>query len=378
MERVPLLIENKIIQKRKGKPLAYEEKIEFNRCIRKLDFNKYKTHRLDEVVEVLSDVLLEELKKVYVEDHSAVDIHELMKSQIALPGDNSTAAVAKGKTIDDLLQTPFTLQRIFNPDVTKRSVYLNLDSRHRVPNDSDTKLFKWNIATIGMGITDDTYALTCLPLTNIVSMIMTPFKMPYIPRALTDQHRLSVEIVEFDQQAYIASNNHRYHFLFQINQTTDGYSTFTTDNIDQNRAEFKFSHPIAELTTITLRFGNPENYLTPTVDNLTANIYWSGTQTLFDFGFGNAHYCEIGDLVYITGYNTTDTVNDSYLISLVNSSTGWPIYSTTAFTLSINIDTSSQSGATVGPVKVYLNSKRFMLNLEFICMSDDRSVPLPH
>jgi hypothetical protein len=351
------------------KNVSPEETTFIFNSIRQLNLEKFSGYKNIELCNIITGIIIKQLEpKADLREYLKTEIEDTHESENAL----TKIKIDKKETVNTLLQKPHILQHIFNPDARLKTGYLHLDSKYRSRETDKRNIFTWNINVSGTDYDSKSSAISTSDIKNITSIRMFPFRFPNTPNAITSARRLSVEMVELNNQAYITYGNNRYHFMFRINEssalvsgafTPSAYLQYEADDIDQSEAKFTFSNPIVELTKLSLRFRNPFTELELDPDVLPAVISAVGVNTLLTFSI--PHRITIGDEVIINGFNTTTPDADYVEIDQMNNSNGWAVASNTAFTVTIPVDISGLSGAIIGnPFNIYLNSKRFIIRLE--------------
>jgi hypothetical protein len=371
------LVEAAITSARK-KPLTFAERQFFVTKFKEIDLDKFATHPIKQVITALVTILSEDLKVIRDEDMSAIDIREMQIAEIGTEAESAVIEkkVDQGTTLDSLLQDPRTLQRIFNPEATLRRAYLVLDSRYRNRVSGSQQIFSWNVSTPSGNYDTNTTALTTIPLHDVVKIKVYPFRFPNTDNANTNSHRLSIEIIEFNQQAMITHNNKRAHFLLDIERTgaVGSNSPYELKDVGNSIAEYIFHTPIVDINTVSLRFGNPLQNVTLDPDQLPATLSAVGVQTLLTFA--QPHYCATIDDIFILDFTTTNPAADRVQIDQINSINGWsinvpPSPVPTATTMLIDVDLSGLVGTIVAPTQVYLNAKRILCRIEFTYITSD-------
>lgn len=357
----------------RGKPLNYAERKYFISKFKTIDIGKFKAHPIKRVVDVLTQIFITDLPSVHNEDISSIDMHEVLNREIGVESESSIMEkkVSTDATVDSLLQQPKTLQRIFNPKAVQKSVYMILDSRYRDRTVTDPTILRWSVTTPQGNFMPDSSALTTMPLRDIISMNMTPFRFPNARNAITNSHRVSVEIIELNSQSMIANRGQkRIHFMFNINETdSPQFSPYELTDIGNAKTHFKFHTPIVQLDTISLRFGNPLLNIALDPDQLYATVSPIGVQTLLTFS--QPHYCVIGDEVILIDF-TTDAPNaDKPIIDILNDINGHAITAAPVpNVMRINVDITGLTGVIPSTTLIYLNSKRIICNMEFTHVFD--------
>lgn len=358
----------------RGKPMNYAERKHFINKFKTINMSKFKSHPVKRVIEVLTQIFIDDLSKVRNDDFTAIDMHEVLTREIGDEAESSIMEkkVATDATVDSLLQQPKTLQRIFNPKAMQKSVYIILDSRYRDRTVTDPTILRWSVTTPQGNFMPDSTALTTMYLRDIIAMQMSPFRFPNARNAYTNAHRLSAEIIELNSQAMICNRGQkRCHFMFDITKTGNAtYSPYDLAVIDSSKTVFKFHTPIVQLDTISLRFGNPTLNIALDPDQLYATITPSGIQALLTFT--QPHYCVVGDEIISSDFTTSMPIADKATIDLFNVPNGNIITSIPlANTMTIAVDLSTLNGVISNPVLIYLNSKRIICHMEFIHIYDD-------
>lgn len=354
-----------IVQKRRQPLLDHEKRYIADR-IKGLDLKLFSGRSVSDVLTSLVNLLHGELIRLpKAQREQPIDVHEMLVQEMGKDAESyiNDRKVEDADTIDSLLRSPRTLQTIFNPDALRRTTYLVLDRRYQASASDNVTSFTWNIANASKTYDPLTTAATTANLRDVVSMKMLPFRFPNTTNALTGTRRLSVELVEFNNIAYIATaDNHRFHFIFEIASTGSG-TPYVAGDIGNNLAEFTFHDPIIEVNTLTLRFGNPNKVVSLDSDRLNAVASAFGAQTVLTFT--TPHRTAIGDYVYISGFTTSSVVSDKALIDVVNSVNGWPATAVSTNTITIDVDLTTLVGVIdVTPIPVYLGGKQFIINLE--------------
>ena len=375
MDRLVLSVGNGIAQKNK-RQLQVHEKRYIGQRLRGLDLNLFKGKPISTILFALIQLISGEIDKLpkFTEEGS-IDVHEMLIKEIGKEPETSIMEkkIEETATVDTLLQTPAILQSIFNPKALRRKAYLILDRKYQASDTNNVNEFKWLIANINKSYNPLTSAATTAPIRDIVKIKMFPFRFPNSENTVTEFHRLSVEIVELNNQAYIITHtNKKFHFVFDIERTGPVGSTEPYDMTDvgNSLAEFEFHEPIIELNTITIRFGNPGDLINLDSDSLYGTISAVGAQTMITFT--QPHFCSVSTSIVISKFNTTNPTADITEITLLNDPSGWDIVTMTAMTVTIDIDISGLIGVIVdNPFKVYLNAKRFGLRMELTYIANN-------
>lgn len=354
------------------KELNYEEIRYIKNKIKTINPGIFSGRKLADVVSVISEVYLEDLKKLETYNiKENVDVHEYLVKSI---GESETVGVEvktkPEKNLDGLLQ-------ISKAPIKK--TYLLLDRRYQSAEGNNSTLFTWNVVTTSGTFDKYSSAVSSIELKNIVAIRLYPFKFPNTPRVFGNDNTLSVEIVELNNQAYIAAAFYkRFHFSFNIFRQNPLYGTsytgtqepFKTSDLSDKGAVINFREPIAKLDNLSIRFGNPFNTLTLNPDKLPATVSASGIQTLVDFGT-TPHYCAVGDVITFKNFNTTIPATDYDIIVSINDENGWYITAITSTTVTVDRDLTGLVGViNSNPTTILLDAKRFILRLEIDYVDD--------
>jgi hypothetical protein len=361
----------KQIAQKRHKPISQEELIYLKQRIKCIDKNILINKKMHELLPALVEIYEKELIKLPKStQYESIDIHDVLVKEIGKESESISGPknIEKDATIDSLLQKPKLLQRIFNPQVLRYKTYLILDRKYQSQDSNNTTEFRWYVTDISHPHTSN-MAVSSMPIRDVVSIKMYPFMFPSALYALNSTKRLSVEIDELKNQAYIIpAYKKRFHFVFSMQSTSsDTYPQYNIDDLGNSDCVFDFHDPILELNSITLRFGNPFNNITLDPDRLLATISADGVQTLLTFN--QPHHLNLYDTITIENFSTTDPNTDQVAIDQINNKNGWIVTALTATSATIDVDLSSIVGTIVNnPYLIYFESKRFVIRLEVICV----------
>jgi len=359
-------------------PISDKELHYITQQVNDLSNDVIKKYQKNEIVSNLVKIFIQD-KKERNPEPTFIDTHELLRREIGKMPETLNHNLAI-ETPDDLkndpnnistifgTNKPLKLQSIFNPKELNSRAYLVLDRRYQSGMGNNVTTFSWNISILGNGISNPNVSGTNAPLKDVVAMRMYPFTFPNTQYAITDNNRVSILIDELNNQSYAATDAaRRFHFMFNALQTKPlvPNAQYILEEIGYEVPVFEFYRPIEELTTLTLSFGNPFNVLSLDPDTLPASISASGIQTLLTFS--QTPLLAIGDVIFITGFTTTNTAADAMQIEQINDVFGWAVVSIpTSTQVLVNVDLSGLTGVIINnPYKVYLDSKRFTIQLEF-------------
>jgi hypothetical protein len=367
-KELAMRVATQISQKRKL-PLNIEELTYLTQRIKQVD-KKILSQKIEDLLPALVLVYEKELSKLpKPNQYDDIDLQSMLKSEMTKETEASSGykTITNTTTLDSLLSTPVALQKIFNPAILRYKTYLLLDRKFQSTEANNSTEFKWYVTDTSRVYTSD-MAVSTLPIKSITSIKMYPFIFPSSLNALTPSKRLSVEIDELKNQAYIApAYKKRFHFVFSVQKVdADTYPQYVIDELGQNDCVFDFHNPITELNSVTLCFGNPFRNLALDPDRLYATISSVGAQTRLTFT--QAHYLNVDDFVVIENFTTATPTADTTQINLINNVNGNILTGVTSTTATFDIDLSALAGAIVNnPYEIYFESKRFVVRLELTC-----------
>jgi hypothetical protein len=326
----------------------------------------------DKFVSMLTLSIFQELEKQKKQLPEAVhlDVHEMLKKEMTdHPETLSNNLPTSEEKLKDIFRIPqpTQLQSIINPKALETRAYIVLDRMHLAYTSDDRTKFTWYLSTQSSNTTGTNAVGVSAMLQDITKIKVHPFIFPNTRNAITSAKRLSILVDELETQAYNAAYNmKKFHVLFNISEDTDSQAPYILSTIDDTSSEFVFNRPVIQLTSLTLSFGNPLQTLSLDADRLSATITAVGNQTLLSFS--QPHMMATSDIVIISNFNTTQPLEDSIQISLMNDINGWPIVDPiTSTTASIDVDLSGILGTIINNPQpsVYLDSKRFIIPIEF-------------
>lgn len=346
------------VEAKKGAPLLEHEKIHVVNQFKKIKFEEFAGSDVGTLIVAIVNTIYDGISRLPTpKKEAAIDVKEMLVSQ--MKNDNHTVT---DYSVNYLLSHPKKLQNIINPIALKKHGYIILDRKYQAAGADNIREFTWNLA-IGKGSSvAATSALVSAPMKNIAAIKMTPFLFPNTINAL-NKKRLTVEVVELNNQSYILNVERRkYHFIFEIAEGKTSATMYETNDIGNRAAEFYFHEPIKNVDTLTLKFGNPNKILELDADRVNATVASVGVQTVLTMS--NAHRCAVGDMIVISGFSTSDVNSDRAIINQINNIDGHAITAVTDTTITIDVDISGLAGVISGDVNVYLESKRFEIQME--------------
>lgn len=335
---------------------------------------------LKNLVAEISSELITQFKSLPLEPKQ-IDIHEVLKQQIGTAAEtqnpqpyNSHHDDKKAHNVQIAsicsVSTPTRLQHMFNPKALDSKAYVQLDRRFQSGSANNTVSFTWDLSNIS-AIGSNGVLSTSARVYDIVSIKMFPFIFPITPNAYLN-NRITVTISEFASQSYSTTTHitnsigvtslttRQFHFEFVLNANGN---TYLANDIGQSPAVFEFYKYIEELRTITISFGNPFVPLVLQPDRGICVITELGLTALLTFTTNT--FLSTNDLIYILNFSTTESQQDTAIISLINSQYGHIVTVVSATEVTINVDISDLVGTPMPNVNCYFESKRFAPRLEF-------------
>ena len=140
------------------------------------------------------------------------------------------------------------LLRYISPSSVIKQAYISLDTKNRSLNNDGTSYFQWTANNLASSVGQGDYYLDS-SVRDIVEIRMLPIKMPYVSSADNDYGRITMYVNEYSSQAYVNSNNLRYHFVFSSDIIDRWIHLRTYTN---NEGVYKFATPITQLSSLTL------------------------------------------------------------------------------------------------------------------------------
>ncbi len=325
----------------------------------------FKNRKYADILNILCKQIVEHIVKLDCQNTEQIDIHEVLKTSIGVSTEEQSGAIdsqtndfatnivntfASQVDVTTFLgnTTIEALQKVINPELVKTYAYIMLDSRYRLLENDGTTEFKWNFINNESIAQGSVNAIG--DIQNITAMRIYPVRIPYNAAADNEYNRVSLFIQEFSAQSFLAQENRRFHFMFNIS-VSDRWIELNPQNF--NDGFFRFRNPIARLETLTISFGAPLDRVVFDTDRMNMSINSvTGFGTTTEITTVSNHNLETGDFVFITGFTTHNSISDSAVINAINSTSGNIITFTgpTTFTIDVNssnIVTSGPGGSTV-------------------------------
>lgn len=291
------------------------------------------------------------------------DIHEMLKTEIGASTEdiktesdtNFTSQItnnfANSVDIQSILgsKTFNDLKNIFNPAAVKKYQYILMDTRYRVLDNDGRSVFKWNFTSNTTTVQGSVNAVG--DIQNITSIRAFPMRMPYNTKADNDYQRVTMFIQEFSAQSFIAQENRRYHFMFEMNVNDRWIDLKAPRDAD---CIFRFKTPVSRIDSLNITFGSPLQPIT--FDDDRRNMLVTSYGTVITFQSTDPHNLETGDLVYITYFNTGNPNGDQNIISGVGDPEGIVATYIDDTHISIAVNASSLQSVGAGTISVTNNS----------------------
>lgn len=246
------------------------------------------------------------------------------------------------------------IQKLLNPNALLRTNYIIMDTRYRALDSDGTKYFQWN------HVNDVNRAQgtvnTVGTIRDLIAMRVYPFRIPYIAALDTSYKKVSLLMREFQAQSFVAQENRRFHFMFDV--VIDGDSIYLQPE-NNNDAYYRFYQPITRIDTISIDFGSPLEEVVFDADRSsgTASLYWDGVQT--QITTQSSHNLLTGNVVYITGFTSLIASKTPSIIAQINKSTGHNVVIVSPTSFKISVDT-SQMTPLIQPAPVILNANQVL------------------
>ncbi len=352
-----------MIKKNLGRHLLKPEKSYIINVLKNIDPVIFMGKNTQHILKVLSGKIAEDIVQNPCGEDENVDIHEMMKEQIGVVGDN-TAIDSQSESHTDFatqIVTTFSnqvevtsllgnktiadLQRIINPGLVKRTVSIMLDSRYRTLDNDGTTYFQWVFNNNEITLQGTVNAVGNIK--DITAIRIFPIKLPYNSNMDNDYGRASILIQEMSAQSFIAQENRRFHFIFS---TTVDDRWINLEPESFNDGYFRFRTPITRLDTFTLTFGSPLERVTFDTDRMLANITIYSTITTFMTT--SPHNLETGDRIYISNFSTANINTDTIIVTAINRTEGHIATITGSDTLTIDVNSSAVQVTGAGTVSV--------------------------
>ena len=341
--------------------------------IRKLDMDALLRMPQSKVIASLTSAIISRLARYQCEDEPD-HTREFLRDDIGISGETdyvrSAADVHRPQSGGDVLREaqasaeggiveisrmfgytkPSQIQKILNPGALLRTNYILMDTRYRALDNDGTRYFQWNHinnVTRAQGSVN-----TVGTIRDIVAMRVYPFRIPYTSALDTSYKKLSMLMREFQAQSFVAHENRRFHFMFDV--FIDGDSIYLKPE-DNNDAYYRFNQPITQIDNISIDFGSPLEEVVFDADRSlgTAAIY-GPVQT--QITTQSPHNLLTGNLIYITGFSSLNSLATPTVIAQMNRAIGHPVIVSSPTALKVLVDSSSMLQLIQGGPTVTINA----------------------
>jgi hypothetical protein len=343
----PILVEisNLVCEKMKVKSLTNEEIAYLVRTVRGMDYMKM-VHlgNIKDVLNYISDILAEDFSNYKCASGPSYDAKQMYDLYNM-----------KSEQYNDIKQT--VKSDGIKPTGIEKEYYqkqiLEFNSRFKTKNTSATTEFVFTVASTGAQELGLVRSLD--EITNVRSMRIFPFSIPYNVQADSYFGRIGLHIKELSQGVK-TYNSKDFHFLF--NTTVVGNRIELEPIIDT----YNFPRVIYQLTDITFVFRNQNNEVLFDAGEIEQATFTDLGGGVFQVVSPTPHNLSTGDLVNFEGFKfagestaQTDQLNSEqgHFITVVNSTT-----------FTVNVDMSTSLPPDPNWLIVY-TSKQFIIDIEF-------------
>ncbi len=359
-----------VLRKKLGRQLNRVDTMATINTLKGIDPVIFKGKSIGIILNSLASQISENIVNYYCNNNkNEVDIHEMQKSEIGVstednPFDSTikqerdfteqiTSTFSTQVEVTSLLgnRTLTDLQRLINPGLVKKNIYIMLDTRYRILDNDGTTYFQWNF--INNEITTQGTVNAIGNIRDITAIRIFPVRIPYNSAGDNDYRRITIYIQEFSAQSFIAQENRRFHFMFNAN-VGDRWIELEPENF--NDGYFRFRNPLTRFDTLTLTFGSPLEQLVFDTDRMLSNVtdfnYTLNNINYTEFTTVSPHVLETGDRVYITNFTTANPNTDTVFVSAINKSAGHLVTVTGSTTFIVKVDSSNIRYIGAGTVSV--------------------------
>ncbi len=350
-----------------GRHLNKTEKMAVINILKNINPVIFKGENYKTILSALTAKISEDIIKTPCYRDEDINIHEMLKSELGVATEDAGPVIKTETDFAEQITSTFStqvevtsllgnktltdLQRLINPELVKKNIYILLDTRYRLLENDGTTYFKWNFINTEINAQGAVNAIG--NIRDITSLRIYPVRIPYNTNGDNDYDRITIFIQEFSAQSFIAQENRRFHFMFNPT-TTDRWIDLAPDYF--NDGYFRFRNPITRLETLTLTFGSPLEQMTFDTDRMLTSISSYITQInniyYITFTTTSAHNLETGDRVYISNFTTENPSTDNIVVSAVNRSNGHIISIVDDFNFNINVNGTSLRTLGSGTINV--------------------------
>lgn len=250
-----------------------------------------------------------------------------------------------------------------------RDEYIVIDSRYQNTVNPDPTKMIFSLITSTKTKSDHGGVIVGSAIKDIIEVEAFPFTIPYKPVYATFYNKITLSINEWLSSSFEAYEGGQFHFCFDIEKIDENLIYLKPIN-----STYSFSKPVNYIDSFSLSFGAMLPKISFDPDRMyPSRIDYSNEYGLFEFS--TQHNLVTGDLIYISGFNTSEPARDQSIINEVNRSAGHMIVKKDNYSFIINVDlrplrTEYPIGSGQYPVEsfeqqalVYFASKRVQIQL---------------
>ncbi len=311
-----------------------------------------------------------DVKLLLIEQQKSIDYDE--KRYLGRNSKLNAQAKDNEKTI--LRSNQFNIQSLFGlnniyrlrselyPGANFKREYIVLDTVNRIPDDK-TQNLKWNY--VSTNVYQPTAVATKSPVRDLVGMRIYPIHLHgNLGNSGRYRWTFTILIEEFEEQAFIAHQSRRFHFMMRYTNIVPPDLTPVNDGF------FWFNHPITTIDTLTVTIANPlvDVNLLSSVSPYNNSSVVTVTTTTIEVRLGFNPNFTIGNRFNFDNWSTTDPTADSEAIRIINDYGGHVLLSGTSTLLfAISPSIPPLVGALDGKMfLIYNESLRLVIPLELI------------
>jgi hypothetical protein len=334
------------------RPLSNGEKKYLQDFLRQEIPMQYRDKKPQDILGIYVRMLTDKFKQNLC-TYDRIDTHELNKSQIGLQAEvsasdfgNKAAQIFTSQAVD--VQNAVSISNFLgasnvenlisriSPSASIKQEYITLDTRYRSLDNDGTLFYKWNAVYDNSDIQGGFNINQ--RVRDVVAIKCYPIKMPYVSTADNDYGRITLLFQEFQSQSFVAHENTKYHFVF-ASDVQDRWIHLRSHNY--NDGVFRFATPLTQLSSLTVSLASPLQPIIFDADRqqMTVSDYNTNQKTYFQST--SPHNLETGDLVYISGFNTTNPSSDAPIIGQINNQYGNKITFVDSTTYYVDVNSTS-------------------------------------
>lgn len=300
----------------------------------------FQTTDINSIITKITNMVIDDIHKKDIINNTPENLHEIFLDRIdPLKESESNQKKIDDKNVKMNIESIYgfnleNLLKYIHKPVLNYHEYILLDSRYRSLDNDGSSNYSWT--HINNFLRSQGTINSIGEIKNIKSITILPYRIPYHKTAITLYNRISLSIEEFFTQSIIAHEQKTFHFIGR--PTVDNIINPRWIDIETDefaKGKIKFNKPITTLDTITLNFGSPLEKIYFDKDRLDGKLsFGNPTIILFD----EHHNLNNAEIVYISNFNT---ISNTTLLSLLNSTIGHSCTVINDFSISIPVDSSS-------------------------------------